>query len=206
MTRMTSIGNSIRNFFSTTVTVDSYQKGENGAKDSITTTLDKSIIRKALFQGCGFIGMLKGMKAIRQADCNLTKVGELKGRLGCAMDVIKKTINQRSATAPKPGAAGQSGEKNGVDVFKAMVKDKTFTNILNRYEKFATSNEDDPLARHFLDETGIEYLIENNPKAINAERRETASQLSLANISVKNETSTKPNNGIEIVEMKAKNE
>lgn len=206
MTRMTSIGNSIRNFFSTTVTVDSYQKGENSAKDSITTTLDKSIIRKALFQGCGLIGMLKGMKAIRQADCNLTKVGELKGRLGCAMDVIKKTIKRRSATAPKRGVAGQSGQKNGVDEFKAMVRDRSFAEVLNQYEKHAMPNEDDPLGRPFYDTKGIEYLIENNPKVTDAELQETDTQLNLANISVQNKTPTNPNNGVKIVKMKAGNE
>lgn len=139
---MNSIGNGIRNFFSTTVKADNYKTGEIHKSDSDGIHMDKSLIRKALMQGFGFFGMLRGMEAIRQHNGDLTQLladdsaKEQLGKIGEAIEFIHKAIAERELTDASLFDFGTSRSYKASDEVKTiekLVKDKIFAETLNRY-------------------------------------------------------------------------
>lgn len=148
---MSSIGSNIRNFFSTTVKADNYKEGEIHKSDSDGIHIDKSLIRKALIQGFGFFGMLKGMKAIRQHNGDLTQLladdsaKQQLGKIGQAIEFIHKAISERKLTDVSLFDFGTTRSYKASDEVKTiekLVKGKIFTKTLEQY-----TNMKDRIAR-----------------------------------------------------------
>lgn len=124
---MKSIGDGIRNFFRSTVQIN-----DNSTENPTSLSIDKSIIRQALWQGSGFWGMLKGMKAIRQANCDINQLvqqGNLKETLGKAGQVIE--LIHENISKPSPGEVSMGivivlDRDDALKKLKDMLKNKNF--------------------------------------------------------------------------------
>lgn len=139
---MNSIGNGIRNFFSTTVKADNYKEGEIHKSDSDGIHMDKSLIRKALMQGFGFFGMLRGMEAIRQHNGDLTQLladnsaKKQLGKIGEAIEFIHKAIAERELTDVSLfdfGTPRSYKASDEVKTIELLVKDKIFARTVDKY-------------------------------------------------------------------------
>lgn len=136
MTHMNSIGNSIKNFFSTTVTVTDANKREQ--------TVDKATIREALKQmGVGFWDRLKVMKAIRQANCNMDNVKSdgLKKSLQESVTFMQKKLSNRGVQKDPHLSEEHMIKKDSVDAFKKCVEEKTIANEFQSYKSMDQKTE-----------------------------------------------------------------
>ncbi|UPA28511.1 MAG: hypothetical protein LW808_000315 [Verrucomicrobiota bacterium] len=143
---MNSIGNSIRNFFSTTIRIDKHidgdadfnnmallARGEFRAKGEYITARKEDIREALKLIGFGFWDRMKAMRAIGCAN-DMGKVRGLDGDLGQAVQFIHKKISDRKTVC----FGGRFFLDNGKDSFLKMIKNPK--ELQRKFDKFKTEN------------------------------------------------------------------